>query len=87
MRYLPRVGLMAGRATSQLQTDLANAQQAYIDLSTGVNGNSYTYAQGDGTRSVTYTQTNIADLAALIITLQTALGITGAGRRPVRFNF
>ena len=87
MRYSPRVGLLAGRSTALLQADLAAAQQAYLDLSTGINGNAYSYTQGDGAKSVTYTQTNVEQLAALIITLQKALGIAGAGRRPVRFNF
>jgi len=84
---LPRVGLLAGRATSQLQLDLNAAQQAYIDLSTGSKGESYTYTQEDGTKSVTYTRANIQALSALIITLQCALKIPGAGRRAIRFNF
>ena len=85
--YLPRVGLLAGRSTVKLQADLDAAQQAYIDLSSGAKGSSYSYTQGDGARAVTYTQANVADLAALIMTLQVALKIPGAGRRAVGFRF
>jgi hypothetical protein len=87
MAYPPRAGLLAGRARSQLQVDLDAAQAAYIQLSSGAKTASLSYSQGDGSRSVTYTQANIADLSALIITLQSALKIAGAQRRPVRFNF
>ena len=47
---------------------------------------SVSYSQGEGSRSVTYQQTNAAQLQALIRLLQASLGIN-AGRRPVRFNF
>lgn len=79
--------LLAGRPTAQLQTDLANAQQAYIDLSTGAKGESYSYTQGDGSKSVTYTQANLGALTALIRTLQMQLGVVTRGRRPARFRF
>lgn len=87
MSYPPRVTLLSGRPRTQLQADLAAAQQAYIDLSTGAKGASYSYTQGDGARAVTYTQANVADLAAVIIALQVALQVPGAGRRPARFRF
>lgn len=70
-----------------LQQALAAAQQAYIDLSTGAKGESYTYSQGDGARSVTYSKANIAELAALIRQLQQQLGLIGRARRPLRFRF
>lgn len=79
--------LLAGRSTVQLQADLAAAQQAYIDLSTGNKGESYSYSQGDGSKSVTYTRANLAQLVALIRDLQAQLGIIARARRPVRFNF
>lgn len=87
MSYPPRVTLLSGRPRTQLQADLDAAQQAYVDLSTGAKGASYSYTQGDGARAVTYTQANVADLAALIISLQVALQVPGAGRRPARFRF
>jgi hypothetical protein len=83
----PSTSLLAGRSTAQLQTDLANAQQAYIDLSTGAKGESYSYTQGDGAKSVTYTQANLGALTALIRTLQLQLGIVTRARKPVRFRF
>ncbi|RAW90619.1 MULTISPECIES: gpW family head-tail joining protein, partial [unclassified Photorhabdus] len=59
--------LLAGAMTrEQLQDALAKAQQAYIDLATGSRGVSFSYTQGDGTRSVSYQQSSLADLLALI---------------------
>jgi hypothetical protein len=83
----PSKSLLAGRSNAQLQADLNNAQQAYIDLSTGAKGESYSYTQGEGGRSVTYTRANLGALAALIRTLQLQLGIVQHGRRPLRFFF
>jgi hypothetical protein len=83
----PSSSLLAGRDTTQLQADLATAQQAYIDLSTGAKGQSYSYTQGDGAKAVTYTTANLAQLAALIQTLQAQLGIVTRPRRPIRPSF
>lgn len=82
----PNSSLLAGRPTAQLQTDLANAQQAYIDLSSGAKAVTLSYTQGDGSKSVTYTPADLAALSALIKMLQMQLGIVTRGRRPIRFN-
>ncbi|MBO9647370.1 MAG: phage head-tail adapter protein [Variovorax sp.] len=87
MAFDPSRSLLAGRSTGQLQADLANAQQAYIDLMSGAKGESYSYTQGDGARSVTYTRANVADLASLIQLLQAQLGIVTRPRRPIAFRF
>lgn len=87
MLFNPNTSLLAGRSSAQLQTDLANAQQAYIDLSTGAKGESYSYTQGDGAKSVTYTKADLAALTAVIRMLQQQLGIITHARRPVRFRF
>ena len=79
--------LLAGRSTAQMQLDLAAAQQAYIDLSTGAKGDSFSYTQGDGSKSVTFTRANISELAALIRMLQQQLGVIRQARRPARFRF
>jgi hypothetical protein len=70
-----------------LQANLTQAQQAYIDLLSGAKGESYSYTQGDGTKSVTYTRANIEALAALIQTLQSQLGVVSRARRPMRFRY
>lgn len=87
MAFDPSRSLLAGRATSQLQADLAKAQQAYVDLLSGAKGESYSYTQGDGARSVTYTRGNVADLAALIQLLQAQLGIVAHPRRAIGFRY
>lgn len=79
--------LLAGMPNLALQKALAEAQQAYLDLSTGAKGVAYSYTQGDGARAVTYTQTNISQLVVLIRTLQQQLGIINRARRPMRFKF
>lgn len=87
MAFDPSSSIFAGMSTAALQTALANAQQAYLDLSSGAKVVTASYAQGDGTKSVTYTQANVGALVALIKELQVQLGIIQRGRRPVRFNF
>ncbi len=87
MAFNPNTSLLAGMSTATLQAALANAQQAYIDLSTGAKGENYSYTQGDGAKSVTFTRANLAQLAALIRTLQLQLGVVCRGRRPAQFLF
>lgn len=45
-------------------------QTAYLDLTSGGKVQVASYAQGDGSRTVTYTQANIADLTQAILTVQ-----------------
>lgn len=79
--------LAGGMTDEQLKDALQKAQQAYIDLTTGSRGVSFSYTQGDGTRSVSYQQSSLADLLALIQLLQAQLGIVARPRKPVRFRF
>jgi hypothetical protein len=83
----PTRSILAGRDTTQLQADLAALQQAYIDLSSGGKGETYSYTQGDGAKSVTYTRGNLAHLVAAIQLMQAQLGIVCNPRRPVRFLY
>jgi hypothetical protein len=86
-RFNPSRSILAGMDTDNLRAQLAAAQQAYIDLSTGSKGQSYSYTQGDGAKAVTYTTANIQNLVALIKQLQAQLGIICQPRRPIRFRF
>ncbi|MEF9677726.1 gpW family head-tail joining protein [Pectobacterium aroidearum] len=80
--------LLAGAMTrEQLEDALMKAQQAYIDLASGSRGVSFSYTQGDGTRSVSYQQSSISDLMNLIQLLQAQLGVVARPRRPMRFRF
>ncbi|MEC5343669.1 gpW family head-tail joining protein [Brenneria populi] len=84
----PNSSLLAGAMTrAQLLAALTTAQQAYIELSSGAKGVSFSYAQGDGTRSVTYQQTDIGQLMSLIQLLQAQLGIVKRPRRTLRFRY
>lgn len=62
-----------GMTDAQLQAALVAAQQAYIDLRTGDKAVTVAYAQGDGSRSVTFQTTNIAAIRMFIGDLQAAL--------------
>lgn len=80
--------LLAGAMSrAQQEEALSRAQQAYIELSTGSKGVSFSYAQGDGTRSVTFQQTDIGQLMGLIQLLQAQLGIVKRPRRALRFRY
>ncbi|MGP2469121.1 gpW family head-tail joining protein [Yersinia sp. 2540 StPb PI] len=80
--------LLAGAMSrAQLEEALNRAQQAYIELSSGAKGVSFSYAQGDGTRSVTYQQTDIGTLMGFIQLLQAQLGIVKRPRRAIRFRY
>jgi hypothetical protein len=85
--FRPNNSVLAGMTNAQLQDALNAAQAAYVNLMTGQQGVSFSYAQGDGTRSVTYQQTSLPQLMAFIQLLQTQLGIVTRPRRPIRFRF
>lgn len=86
MSFDPTTSLLAGMGQAELQAALTSAQQAYVQLMTGQKVATASYGQGDGIKSVTYTQAKAQDLAAFIRLLQAQLGMQCA-RRPVRFNF
>lgn len=72
-----------GMTQAQLQAALANAQQAYIAFMSGQRTVNLSYAQGDGSKSVTYDRLEggMTQLRFFIQELQIALG---ALRRPQR---
>jgi hypothetical protein len=77
----PNTSVFAGMSTPVLQQALASAQTALIALQTGQKVVTAGYGQGDGTKSVTFTQANIGDLTLLIRQLQQQLGIIRHARR------
>lgn len=79
--------LLAGMSDDQARAALAKARAAYVDLASGSHGVSFSYTQGDGTRSVSYQQTTLSELLGLIQLLQAYLGIVVRPRKPVRFRF
>lgn len=85
--FRPNNSVLAGMTRDQLQEALIAAQAAYVNLMTGQQGVSFSYAQGDGTRSVTYQQTSLPQLMAFIQLLQAQLGIVPRPRRPIRFRY
>jgi hypothetical protein len=70
---------------AQLQAWLAQAQQALVDLETGAKVANVSYAQGDGSRSVSYSSADSVKLRQLISELQAALGMRS--RRAIGVSF
>ena len=79
--------ILVGMTTDQLQKALASAQAAYVELMSGARGVSFSYSQGDGSKSVTYQQVDAAQLATFIRMLQQQLGLPVTRRRPARFRY
>jgi hypothetical protein len=77
-------GLLAGMATADLQAWLAKLQTAYLQINAGKRTVTVSYAQGDGGRSVTFTATTPAQIAAAILQVQQQLGMVRRARRPLR---
>lgn len=87
MRYDPSKSVLAGMDTTVLQTRLAQLQQAYLDLSSGTKGETFSYTQGDGAKSVTYSRANIGQLTIAIRQIQAQLGIIRAPRHALTIRF
>lgn len=87
MTFDPNCSLLAGLDPTVLQARLTQMQMDYLDLMSGRRLESASYAQGDGTRAVTYTKATIGDLAQAIRLLQSQLGIVSRGRRAFRPMF
>lgn len=82
--YDPNTSILVGMPKEQLQQSLANCQLALIQLQSGAKVASVSYAQGDGSRSVSYTQANMPGLTVMIQQLQRQLGIPGVRRGALR---
>ncbi len=76
-----------GMTQLQLQQALTSAQAALIALQTGGKPVSLSYAQGDGSKSITYSAAEQGALGLLIRQLQRELGLIDRVRRPMRLRF
>lgn len=80
-------GILAEMSKADLKAALASAQNAYIEVMSGAKGVSFSYTQGDGTRSVAYQATSPAQLTMLIMQIKRTLNPEQRQRRAVRFRF
>ena len=87
MVYDPSKSILAGMDPTLLQGQLAKLQQAYLDLSSGTKGENFSYTQGDGAKSVTYSRANIGQLVIAIRQIQAQLGIIRTPRHAFRIRF
>lgn len=71
----------------QLTAALNNAQAAYVELMTGRRGVEFSYAQGDGSRTVKYDKVEQQQLEQFIDMLKAQLGMATQRRRPMRFRY
>lgn len=76
-------GPFAGMTQAQLQALLVQAQTAYSQLMMGTKGVTFSYAQGDGTKAVTYQATSVSNITAFMMQIQQALGMCCGRRRPL----
>lgn len=76
---------LAGLSTQTLQAYLAQAQTALINLMTGAQPVTVSYAQGNGERSTTRRLSTPAEARMLIGEIRAALGQAPARKRPLRF--
>lgn len=79
----PPTAMLTGVDPATLRLWLSQAQAAYAQLMSGAKVASASYAQGDGSKSVSYTPAQAPQLMAWIMQLQRALGVGGC-RRPLR---
>ena len=80
-------GTFAGWSTQQLQAAEQQIQSAILALATGTKVEAAGYAQGDGTKNVTYTRADLASLNALLQDVRYQLyGRCAARRRPITFT-
>ncbi len=77
---------LAGVDEATLRAWLLEAQAALHKLAVGAQPITVMYAQGDGTKSVTYSPARMPALVAHIAALKAQLGI-GRGRRPLGVRF
>lgn len=77
-----RTSILDGIPLDQLHEYLAQLQQAYLELTAGGKTQAAAYTQADGSRSVTFTQANLADLVQAILAVQTQIdALSGCGCR------
>jgi hypothetical protein len=72
--------VLSGVPIETLYARLAQMQQTYLDLLSGVKVEAASYSQADGSRSVTYSRANIADLVQAIKAVQAQIDLL-SGRR------
>lgn len=81
------MALTDGMSTADMQSQLAALQKAYFELSSGAKVVSASYSQGDGSKSVSYQQSDLAQMMRSIQMLQKSLGIIPHYHRARRILF
>ncbi len=74
-----------GMSRADMQARLAALKAAYFELLTGKQVAAASYAQSDGSKSVTYRAADLSRLQGEIALLQQLLGIAPRARRQINF--
>lgn len=77
------MSILDGLDETTLRARLTALQTAYLDLVGGAKIVTASYTQGDGSRTVSYSQANIGALTQAILAIQKQLGMP-SGRVPIR---
>jgi hypothetical protein len=79
------MSVFTGLTDDAKRASLLSLQAAYLELLAGSKVAAASYTQGDGAKSVTFSQANLGNLTALIAQLQAELGMICRPRRTMRF--
>lgn len=74
-----------GMSRADMQARLTALKAAYFEILTGKQVAAASYAQSDGSKSVTYRATDLSRLQGEIALLQQLLGIAPRARRQINF--
>lgn len=85
--YDETLPLLQGLTTEQLQALFEQIRQAIINLQLGRREVTVSYAQGDGSKSVTYSGADLAGLNLLLRYVGNALGMPMRRRRAIGVMF
>ena len=78
---------LAGMTRVQLSLLLGQMLAAQVQLMAGNKPVSVSYAQGDGSKSVSYNMASAGQLQNSITMVQRALGMPGQSREPLRMRY
>jgi hypothetical protein len=87
MRFNPATSDLAGIPRPTLEQWLREAQTALHELSIGGKVEAAAYTQGEGSKSITFTRGDMAQLRAHIAALKAQLGVRDHSRRAIRPYF
>lgn len=87
MTYNPTNSPLAGMSNADVQAALNAAQKGYVELMTGQRGVHFSYAQGDGVKTVYYDKVDQQTLLHFIDMCKAQLGMPTRRRRALGIRY